>query len=593
MPRVVTHNIREQFPSANRSGDDDLLILFIEEYYRYLQETGNPGDLQAIMRDINNVDTIVGEFFEQLRLEYLPCIPSSLKTDRATLIKQIRDLYRAKGTEKSIETLFRILFDQEIEIVTDLAVTSQVNIRVYGTRPTFESDILNRTIQGSIAYIVLDNGTGTYTVGETVEQINSQGTATAEVLEYSDNILILTNIGIGFEKLGNNIIGQSSGASYQPASVTSNSFTGFVSEVTPLEVGNPDVFDLYLTSVEYDVIENNQNDVTIDFLNQTIVADNRFDNIYINEYVKTIDNELDVIDMRTLGVINDYDVVDRGTNYIEGTVVPFDDPADGSGGIITISDVYENIVALPGTWEFNGSNNTLIYNSVNGELERTLFPGNTLEVDGTKYTILEVDYSSGAVIIDGVLSQTEDLTKVFKSFNDDDRRILDLEITDAGYGYTTTPTLDFTGIGDGTATGTLIISGSYNQAEVIDKGTEFGYIIRTGIPINQFLTILKKTVHPAGFKVTSELVSFNVTPQDYSLRIGELYAPERENYNHPDYASGRFFFDFVVEMYQQYHNNLQEYYQDTPIDDLPNDPIDDFDDRELVVEVKQNTLEVV
>ena len=65
-----------------------------------------------------DVDNTIFDFLEEFRKSFMNAIPSSLATglDKRNLTKNIRELYRRKGTQEGLKLFIRILLDQESEI---------------------------------------------------------------------------------------------------------------------------------------------------------------------------------------------------------------------------------------------------------------------------------------------------------------------------------------------------------------------------------------------------------------------------------------------------------------------------------------------
>ena len=66
-----------------------------------------------------NVDNTIYDFLDQLRESFMNAIPSELATgvNKRNLIKNIRELYRAKGTSEGHKIFMRMLLDENIDIV--------------------------------------------------------------------------------------------------------------------------------------------------------------------------------------------------------------------------------------------------------------------------------------------------------------------------------------------------------------------------------------------------------------------------------------------------------------------------------------------
>jgi len=102
----VSSVVSRQVPEFIRE-DNAQFISFLEAYYEFLEQT-EKRDLGST-RDI---DDTVDSFIQYFRNEVLLHVPISVLSDKRYLAKQIHEVYRSKGTIKSYEFLFRILFNE-------------------------------------------------------------------------------------------------------------------------------------------------------------------------------------------------------------------------------------------------------------------------------------------------------------------------------------------------------------------------------------------------------------------------------------------------------------------------------------------------
>lgn len=110
----VSPLIANQLPSFVRS-DHPTFVAFLEAYYEWLER-----EAQAIFEAksiINNqdIDMTVDSFVSWFSKEFLAQIPQNILADRRLLVKNIKDLYRSRGSEKSYKLLFRILYDKDVD----------------------------------------------------------------------------------------------------------------------------------------------------------------------------------------------------------------------------------------------------------------------------------------------------------------------------------------------------------------------------------------------------------------------------------------------------------------------------------------------
>ena len=105
--------------------DHPVLVSFLEAYYEWLGIRRNEGKILSPleMHDIPDIDTTLDQFVDSFKAEYLLNFPENLAIDPETkqsvdvrkLIKNIKQFYLAKGTEKTYEFLFHILYNTSVE----------------------------------------------------------------------------------------------------------------------------------------------------------------------------------------------------------------------------------------------------------------------------------------------------------------------------------------------------------------------------------------------------------------------------------------------------------------------------------------------
>lgn len=103
--------------------DHPSLVAFLEAYYEWLELEGNAYGSTRDFRDTIDIDNTFTDFIKYFKEQFLQNFPKQLaensntggKVDERKLIKNIRDFYESKGTEKSYQLLFRILYDTEVE----------------------------------------------------------------------------------------------------------------------------------------------------------------------------------------------------------------------------------------------------------------------------------------------------------------------------------------------------------------------------------------------------------------------------------------------------------------------------------------------
>lgn len=107
--------IKNQFPQ-HIAETDSLLIPFMEAYYEWLHNENNVYDIVNKVSELHNIDKSLNAFSAEFTSEYLSHFPSDIVTDKATTIKHINDLYKAKGTPAATKLLIKMLYGKESEI---------------------------------------------------------------------------------------------------------------------------------------------------------------------------------------------------------------------------------------------------------------------------------------------------------------------------------------------------------------------------------------------------------------------------------------------------------------------------------------------
>lgn len=113
----ISNLVNSQVPFFVRN-DHQNFVRFIEAYYEWLEQSdiiANTKPYSVVTRSKNllsyrDVDKTIDEFSDNIYNTFLKLIPENTIADKAMILKNIKDFYRAKGTEKSIQFLMRILF---------------------------------------------------------------------------------------------------------------------------------------------------------------------------------------------------------------------------------------------------------------------------------------------------------------------------------------------------------------------------------------------------------------------------------------------------------------------------------------------------
>jgi hypothetical protein len=123
--KYISPFIESQFPLFYQE-EGPIFIDFVKAYYEWMELQGNEinndikekgiiYEARSLLeyRDIDNTTELFIKYFKD---KYISSLPENVIADKKLLTKHILDLYRSKGTENSYKLLFRMIFNEDIEV---------------------------------------------------------------------------------------------------------------------------------------------------------------------------------------------------------------------------------------------------------------------------------------------------------------------------------------------------------------------------------------------------------------------------------------------------------------------------------------------
>lgn len=109
--------VQEYLPEHVRNEEEyQLFVSFMEAFYEYLEQpSGQSGSIRNL-RSIQDIDRTLDEFVDYWHTTLAEYLPSEIAGDKRLILKHMKEVYLSKGTEKSYKFLFRILFNNDINI---------------------------------------------------------------------------------------------------------------------------------------------------------------------------------------------------------------------------------------------------------------------------------------------------------------------------------------------------------------------------------------------------------------------------------------------------------------------------------------------
>lgn len=108
----VSTLINSQVPFFVRN-DHPNFVRFVEAYYEWMEQNGETINAIKLLRDHNNIDETIDPYLEHFYNTFLKYFPENIKADKTLLLKRVKDFYLARGTERSVEFLLRVLYGDE------------------------------------------------------------------------------------------------------------------------------------------------------------------------------------------------------------------------------------------------------------------------------------------------------------------------------------------------------------------------------------------------------------------------------------------------------------------------------------------------
>lgn len=352
--RQVPEFVREEHPN---------FIAFLEAYYEFLEnkQGTEKNDLVTKSKDlryVSDVDASIAEFENHFFNTYGNLIPRNVEVDKAFLIKNILPLYLAKGSDKSFQLLFRLLFNQEVEIVKP----NQSVLRASDGKWLIENAF--RTEQGVYSVYTGNGSNTTFKLAQIVSASN--------ISVYINNVLQTSGFNIRREtrKLifntapANNSVIEVLYSDFDFDLLTNRKITGTVSGATALiertaqkTVNAIPIFELYInTKTLLGTFENGET-ATLDIIDPD-------------------DNTLITIRVHGLSILRNIYIIDGGASYNVG------DPVIITGGEATrdaqavVSEVFSGFInqirVLAGGAGFKTGSNVYVIGTGSGSLSMAI-----------------------------------------------------------------------------------------------------------------------------------------------------------------------------------------------------------------------------
>jgi hypothetical protein len=510
-----------------------------------------PNPVQNIQDLLNfrDPDKVVSNFLTKFRNEFLNTLPETLSNgvDKRKLIKNVKSLYRAKGTNRGHELFFRLLFGLESETIyprenilraSDGKWDTKKILRVIGTVGD-TSDLIGRTIEGEtseatavvenvfkfqiganeVSELILNEDTilGTFSISEVV-----RGTATDDddifikaTITGIPSVLTITNDGTLYNEADSiTVTGGGQGAIVQVEAVGRGGITEFIIDDagSGYEIGDDIDFTNTGTGggsarAKVSVVNGG--------LTQEESTSSTDDHIVLEDETTRGDpytgNKIVQESGTGSGDITDIRIINAGNNYQSLPVVEVDDTNGSGASIYAYGSEIGRILGLKivesgSGYEASPSPPTL-------ELPSYLIISNVVGSITTGETITGID-STSTVVTATVVSYSSD-TGILKVSSPSGTFAENTSLSFSG-GATATAEKNDLSTATSTVGAVVDTAGTFiNQDGWVSESSmriqdslyyqDFSYVIKVGRTINDWRDSFKKTIHTSGFYVTGQV----------------------------------------------------------------------------------------
>jgi hypothetical protein len=118
--KYISTLIESQFPQFYQE-DGPNFIAFVKAYYEWMEQVdpewvGSTVYQSRAIVDNKDIDLTLPEFIKYFKNKYIQALPENIIADKQLLIKHILDLYRSKGSLEAHKLLFRMFFNEDVEV---------------------------------------------------------------------------------------------------------------------------------------------------------------------------------------------------------------------------------------------------------------------------------------------------------------------------------------------------------------------------------------------------------------------------------------------------------------------------------------------
>jgi hypothetical protein len=113
--KTISNFVQNQFPQFYQEEGENF-ILFVKTYFEWMEQEGQPIKEARELFEYRDIDTTIERFLEYFQKKYLYGIPFNIIANKRFLLKHILDVYRSKGTIQGYKLLFKLVYNENVDI---------------------------------------------------------------------------------------------------------------------------------------------------------------------------------------------------------------------------------------------------------------------------------------------------------------------------------------------------------------------------------------------------------------------------------------------------------------------------------------------
>ena len=462
--------VNRQLPEFVRE-DYPLFITFLEAYYEFL-ETKQGTQLNDLttqsksLQNVNDVDHAIAQFESSFFNSFATLLPRDIKVDKEFLIKNVLPLYLAKGNEKSFKLLFRMLFNDEVDIVLpkDNILKASDGKWVIDNVLKVETDIRSTYVgDGTTKTFILAQEASASQLTVTVNGVAQVNVTNFYIRKETKKIIFSTAPAVGVEVKVVYL-------NFEASILNNRKVTGVQSGATAIieRATKRIITDTFTLGFPYQLFINSKTLVGTFTQGEQVTTD-----------VFDANGNLITISADTFSIVNKINIITGGSSYNVGDQVPITGGGATVGASATVSDVIEGYI-----------NRVDVTNGGAGFVS-----GGDIYVSGIAPLIL--DLAIGSVDTSGVANST---SNTYTVSNDIISTYSSILINAADYGFPSP-----------------VITNQNAATSIVDALTELtlsnlGPITNVAILFSNTATSVSPTLVPQGALYSAGSSSFSIKP---------------------------------------------------------------------------------